>query len=135
VATLIDSSLWIDFTRLRSPRFLKDFIAPHVLASGVVVAEPVMFEVLRYVSLREAQQIQVQFRALPVLATPADLWNRAAELGQDCRKSGINAGALDLIIAQVAIHHAAELVTFDAGFQAIASASALQVILLQRPTS
>lgn len=134
MATLIDSSLWIDFTRMRSPRFLKDFIAPHVLAPGVVVAEPVMFEVLRYVSMREAQQIQVQFRALPVLATPADLWSRAAELGQACRKAGINPGSLDLIIAQVAIHHGVELVMFDTDFQAIANASPLQVVLLQRPT-
>lgn len=106
-----------------------------MLAAGAVLAEPVMFEVLRYASPREAQQIQAQFRVLPILPTPADLWNRAAELGQDCRKAGINPGSLDLLIAQVAIHHGAELVTFDADFQAIANASPLQATLLQRPTS
>jgi len=28
---LLDSSLWIDFTRARSPLVLKQFIAPYVL--------------------------------------------------------------------------------------------------------
>ena len=133
MAILIDSSLWIDFTRARSPRSLKSFIAPHILAPAVVLAEPVVFEVLRYANTQEVQQLQAQFQLLPVIPTPADLWNRAAELGQDCRKHGITVGALDLLIAYVAIHHAAELLTFDDDFQKIASVSTLQVKLLQRP--
>lgn len=133
MAILIDSSLWIDFTRTRSPRSLKSFIAPHILAPSAVLAEPVMFEVLRYATAQESQQLQAQFQLLPVLATPADLWSHAAELGQDCRKNGIAVGALDLLIAHVAIHHAAELLTFDADFQKIASVSTLQVKVLQRP--
>lgn len=134
MAILIDSSLWIDFTRTRSSRSLKSFIAPHILAPSAVLAEPVMFEILRYATAQESQQLRAQFQLLPVLATPADLWTRAAELGQDCRNNGITVGAIDLLIAYVAIHHAAELVTFDDDFQKIASISTLQVKVLQRLT-
>jgi hypothetical protein len=43
---LLDTSLWIDFTRARSPTALKQFIAP----------------------------MESQFATLPTLPTPADLW-------------------------------------------------------------
>jgi predicted nucleic acid-binding protein len=134
VASLIDSSLWIDFTRARSPRNLKQFIAPYVLAPDVALAEPVVFEVLRYASDEEIVQLQEQFRLLPLLLTPSNLWTAAAELGRDCRKKGITPSALDLLISSIANHYAAELVTFDADFEPIASASILKVKLLQRPT-
>jgi hypothetical protein len=70
VATLIDSSLWIDFTRARSPASLKRFIAPHVLAPEAVLAEPVIFEVSRYASEQEAIQLGEQFRLLRLLPSP-----------------------------------------------------------------
>ena len=48
MATLIDTSLWIDFTRAQSPQTLKQFIAPYILDPDAHVAEPVVFEVLRH---------------------------------------------------------------------------------------
>ena len=130
---LIDSSLWIDFTRARSPRALKQFIAPYILAPEAALAEPIIYEVLRYATDQEVRAIEAQFQTMPCLQTPEDLWSWAAKLGQSCRKTGINAGALDLLIATVAIHHDAELITFDRDFEAIAGACALRVKLLQRP--
>jgi hypothetical protein len=44
---LLDTSLWIDFTRTRSPGALKQRIAPYVLDRAAHLAEPVRFEVLR----------------------------------------------------------------------------------------
>ena len=46
MATLIDSSLWIDFSRARSPKTLRQIIAPHVLNPDAHLAEPITFEVL-----------------------------------------------------------------------------------------
>jgi predicted nucleic acid-binding protein len=134
VAALIDSSLWIDFTRPKSPRPLKQFIAPFIMAPDVALAEPVVFEVLRYASDNEAVGLLQQFQLIPLLATPSDLWTRAGQLGRDCRRNGVTAGAIDLLISAVAIHHAAELVTFDADFEPIVSASTLRLKLLKRPS-
>ena len=39
-----------------------------------------------------------------------------------------------VLIAAVALYHAAELVTFDADFQKISDVSGLRVDLLKRPT-
>ena len=131
--TLIDTSLWIDFTRARSPKNLKHFIAPFILHPDAHLAEPVAFEILRHATPAENAQLTQQFQTLPMLPTPADLWIRAADLGRACRQAGITVGALDLLIAAVALEHSAEVVTFDPDFEKIAAVSSLQVKLLIRP--
>jgi hypothetical protein len=131
--TLVDTSLWIDFSRARSPKRLKNFITPYILAEDAAIAEPIAFEVLRHATNSEASQLQSLFRTLPLLATPGNLWSSATDLGQICRHSGVNAGSLDLLIAAVAIHHSAELVTFDRDFHLVAAVCGLKLNLLHRP--
>lgn len=133
MAALIDTSLWIDFTRTRSPQALKRFIAPFLLDPEAHVAEPVAFEILRHATPAENKQLTLQFQTLPTLATPVDLWTQAAILGQACRRKNITVGSLDLLIASVALHHGAEVVTFDDDFQKIAGVSQLRFKLLTRP--
>ena len=130
---LLDTSLWIDFTRARSPAPLKQFIAPFVLDPEAHLAEPVRFELLRSARPEEARQLEAQFVTLPTLPTPADLWQRAIGLGQACRQIGRTVLSLDLLVAAVALHHNAVLVSFDADFEAIASVSELRLQRLDRP--
>ena len=47
--------------------------------------------------------LEAQFDTLPVLATPTDLWQRAIELGQACRRIGRTVLSLDLLVAAVAL--------------------------------
>ena len=54
MAVLLDTSLWIDFTRARSPLALRQFIAPYVLSPDAVLAEPIVFEVLRHATDQES---------------------------------------------------------------------------------
>jgi predicted nucleic acid-binding protein len=135
LSRLLDASVWIDFTRARSPRLLKEFIAPFVLDTEACLAEPVAFEVLRYADADEARQLYAQFQSLPMLPTPLSLWADALALGQRCRRQGLTPGALDLLIASVAIHHDSELITFDRDFCGIARVSLLRVKHLRRPTT
>jgi predicted nucleic acid-binding protein len=97
------------------------------------VAEPIVFEILRHATAAEARQLTQQFLTLRLLATPPLLWTEAAKLGQACRLKSFTVGSLDLLIATIALHHGAEVVTFDDDFQKIASISNLQVKLLKRP--
>ena len=130
---LLDTSLWIDFTRTRSPRALKAFIAPFVLDPAAHLAEPVRFELLRSASPQESRLLEAQFATLPCRPTPADLWQRASALGQVCRAAGRTVSSLDLLLAVVALHHSAVLLSFDDDFEAIAAVSELQLRRLQRP--
>ena len=130
---LLDSSLWVDFTRARSPLPLKKFIAPFVLNPQAHLAEPVRFELLRSARPDEIRQLEAQFATLPKLTTPADLWQRAIDLGQACRQFGRTVFSIDLLVAAVALHHSALLVSFDTDFEAIASVSELRLQRLDRP--
>jgi len=131
--TLIDTSLWIDFTRARSPKALKLFIAPFILHPDAHLAEPITFEILRHATPAETKQLTQQFQTLPTLSTPPTLWIDATHLGQACRHKNVSVSSLDLLIAALAIHHGAEVITFDDDFQRIASVSALQAKVLKRP--
>jgi predicted nucleic acid-binding protein len=130
---LIDSSVWIDFTRARSPVVLKRFLAPYILSPTAVVAEPIVFEVLRFALPAELKPLRAQFQLFPVLQTPIDLWEAAAVLGRDCRQAGATASAIDLLIASIAISYGAELVTLNRDFEPITRCSPLRVKLLNRP--
>jgi len=132
MARLIETSLWIDFTRAKTPPGRKLEIQRCILSPDACLCEPVAFEVLRHATARERPLIEAQFATLPLLATPPRLWRDAARLGQACRDRGFTAGSLDLVIAALAIHHDAELVTFDADYDAIRQASPLRVTLLNR---
>jgi predicted nucleic acid-binding protein len=134
VTTLVDTSLWIDFTRTRSPRVLKQFIAPYILSPTSHLAEPIIFEILRHATAKERGLLNQQLQTLPLLATPPSLWMQASELGQACRDKGCTVGAIDLLIAGVALANQALVVTFEEDFQKIAKVCELQVKLLRRPT-
>jgi predicted nucleic acid-binding protein len=133
MARLIDSSLWVDFTRAKSPIALKLFIHAWILDSAAVLCEPIAFEVLRHATKAERVKIHQQFSTMPLISTPEKLWRDATTLGGKCHEKGINLGSLDLVIAAIAIHHDAELITFDNDFSKIASVSALKVTVLKRP--
>ena len=90
------------------------------------------FELLRSARPKERRQQETHFAILPTLPTPADLWPRAITLGQACRPIGRSVLSLDLLVAAVALHHNAALVSFDADFEAIASVSALRLQRLNR---
>jgi predicted nucleic acid-binding protein len=135
MARLIDTSLWVDLTRPRSPATLKALARTHVDHLDACVAEPIVFELFRFASDAETRVLTELFGVVPLLITPDDLWSRAANLGRQCRKAGITTAALDLLISTVAIHHDAVLVTFDTDFEPIARATGLRAEVLPRPRS
>ena len=133
MARLIETSLWVDFTRTKTPPELKAEIQRCILDPEACLCEPIAFEVLRHATAKERPMIEAQFATLPLLPTPTHLWHHAARLGQACRDQGFTAGSLDLVIAALALHHDAELVTFDSDYASIRRASPLRVTLLTRP--
>ena len=69
MARLIESSLWVDFTRRKSPVALKRYIEPWILDPSAVLCEPVIFEILRHATESERPLIEAQFFTYPVLPT------------------------------------------------------------------
>lgn len=132
MSLLIDSSLWVDYFRPKTPVKIKQQIAPFINSADAVLCEPIKFEILRASPRRERAGIEALFATFPLLETPLDLWPHAATLGTKCADAGFNPPALDLIIAQVALEYQCELVTFDSHFLEIARVSPLKVQSLKR---
>jgi len=53
-------------------------------------------------------------------------------LGQACRQKNLTVGSLDLRSATIALHHAADVVTFDEDFRPTAGVSKVRVKVLER---
>jgi predicted nucleic acid-binding protein len=133
MARLLDTNLWVDLTRARSSHALKTFISRYVDDPEACLAEPIIFEILRGATDVEARQLTAHIGVLPLLASPSNLWSSGVELGRACRRIGFSAGSIDLLISVIAIHHGAELVTFDDDFVKIAGISDLRLKLVRRP--
>jgi predicted nucleic acid-binding protein len=135
MASIIDSSLWIDYFRAKTPALVKQQVVAEVDNADALLCVPVQFEIVRAALRSERSRVQHVFATVPLLSQPPDLWREATALGQRCLDAGIQTRSLDLLIAQVALHHHVEIVTFDSHFAAIAKASALKVRLLIRVSS
>jgi predicted nucleic acid-binding protein len=130
---LIDTSLWIDFTRARTPRPVREQVRAFIDAADACVCEPVAFELLRASTRAERPGLERRFATMDWLPAPPGFWRKGTLLGQACRDLGFTIGALDLLIATIALAHDAEIVTFDADFSLIAQAEpALRVEVLTR---
>ena len=130
---LIDSSLWIDFFRRKSSAALRAQTSQWIASPDAVNCEPVTFEILRHATASERPGLVARLNTLPLLPTPKAVWSEAALLGQGCRDRGFTVNSLDLLIAAIALHHDAELVTFDGDYTLIAHASPrLRVNVLAR---
>ena len=132
---LIDTSLWIDFFRLSTPSAIKAQIHALVKSPGIVLCEPVIFETLRMAPAKQRHFIESVFDTIRVLPTPATLWRDACRLGQKCAAAGFPVPSMDLLIAQLALHHQTRLLTFDRDFEPIAKIAPLQLQVLERRAS
>jgi predicted nucleic acid-binding protein len=132
MATLIDSSLWVDYFRLKTPAAVRRQITSLIDDPDACLCEPIQFEILRAALKSERRRIEETFATLPMLATPGDAWRQATHLGQRCLDSGAQPRSLDLIIAVTCLEASATLVTFDAHFEAIAKVSQMRLLLLTR---
>ena len=119
--TIPDTTIWLPFLRRRTPPDQKRLVLPHLLAPSARLAEPIAFALLRHATPTEAEQMTARFAAMPTLATPPNLWTLAASLGQECRRTKLPIGAHELLLAAIALHHDAEIVTFNEDYRRVAA--------------
>jgi predicted nucleic acid-binding protein len=67
------------------------------------------------------------FSAVPLLAPDRDDYIEAATLRNTCRRAGVQAGTIDVLIAQLCVRHNLTLLSTDRDFESIAKHSELRV--------
>jgi predicted nucleic acid-binding protein len=67
------------------------------------------------------------FSAVPLLVPDREDYIEAANLRNNCRRSGVQAGTIDALIAQLCIRHGLVLLSTDRDFENIVKHSALKI--------
>ncbi len=115
---LVDTSVWIEFFRTRSK--IGDSLAALLTKNNVSICGVILFELLQGIKAEsEKARILGILSGLPYFEMSPDLWQKAAEISQSLKKSGINIPLSDVFIAAIAISNKLSIFTVDRHFEQI----------------
>ena len=127
----VDTSVWsLAFRRDAASSIVEVIALRQALEGGetVVTAGLVLQELLQgFAGPRARKDIVERFTALPFLNPERQDHIEAADLRNRCRRSGLQIGTIDALLAQLCIHHGLALLTTDRDFTGIASRSPLRL--------
>jgi predicted nucleic acid-binding protein len=127
----VDTSIWSLALRRDSPAPGREVRAlVHAIESGetLLTTGLVLQELLQgFSGPKSRDQILNRFSSIPLLVPDRDDHVRAAELRNHCRRSGVQVGTIDALLAQLCIRHDLTMLTADEDFRRIADHSKLKL--------
>jgi predicted nucleic acid-binding protein len=131
LSLFVDTSVWSLALRRDSPVHGPEVGALiHAIESGetLLTTGLVLQELLQgFSGPKSRDQILDRFSSIPLLAPDRDDHVRAAELRNHCRRSGVQVGTIDALLAQLCIRHDLTMLTADEDFRRIAKHSKLKL--------
>jgi predicted nucleic acid-binding protein len=131
LSLFVDTSVWSLALRrdsLSSSTEVRTLVRAIETGETILTTGLVLQELLQGFSGPKArEQILDRFSAIPLLAPDRDDHIQAAELRNRCRRSGIQIGTIDALLAELCIRHELTMLTTDNDFTHIASHCALKV--------
>ena len=117
-SVLPDTSVWIDALRGKTPHVVA--LVQRLLNDDcVLTCGPVIFEIKRGLRSPESKQILPLFDALIRLSLDETMWDAAGDLDASLRKKGFTIPPMDVLIAQICLHHKVSLFTLDEHFRSV----------------
>ena len=115
---LVDTCIWSNVFRYKNPiPEDKTCLMKLVEDDSALIIGPIRQEFLsgireinRYVGLREA------LRSFPDLPLKTELFEMGAEMFNDCRRKGVSASAVDMMVCSAAKYYGVEIWTEDPDF-------------------
>lgn len=132
MATLIDTSVWIDAFHSSTPTAIKVVATAAINRPDALLCEPVHLEFFRGIPDRDLARAQRFLATVPMLHTPASLWREALTMLRSCAKKGATINTLDALIAVIALKHDATVATFDEDFLMLQKYCGVAVEFLSR---
>jgi predicted nucleic acid-binding protein len=133
VNLVVDTTIWSLIFRRNlvneADRHVRTFRGCVEAGHGLLMVGPILQELLD--GLRSEQQFSRMLLVLePVPMVPLDrsTYVLAAQMANDCRRKGVQAGAVDFLIAAACIESAYPLLTADHDFERIASCTELVLV-------
>ncbi len=117
-SVLLDTSIWIDALRGKTPNIV-------ALTQGLLnddralTCGPVIFEIKRGLRSPERKKILPLFDALIRLSFDEAIWDAGGDLDASLRKKGVTIPPMDVLIAQICLHHKVVLFTLDEHFRSV----------------
>jgi len=117
-SVLLDTSIWVDALRGKTPNIV-------ALTQGLLnddralTCGPVIFELKRGLRSPERKKILPLFDALIRLSFDEAIWDAAGDLDASLRKKGVTIPPMDVLIAQICLHHKVVLFTLDEHFRSV----------------
>jgi predicted nucleic acid-binding protein len=131
VSLLVDTSVWSLALRRDAPGDVAEVVA---LIRAIERGDPllttglILQELLQGFSGPKARELILEhFAALPLLVPDRDDHVGAADLRNACRRSGVQVGTIDVLLAQLCIRHELTLLSTDRDFIAVATSSPLKL--------
>ena len=126
----VDTSVWSLALRRDSPggREVQELVS--ILDGGepIFTTGLILQELLQgFAGPKARQQIINRFSAIPLIVPDRTDHIEAAELRNLCRRSGIQIGTIDALLAQLCIQHDLTMLAADQDFQGIARKCGLKV--------
>ena len=127
----VDTSVWsLAFRRDEVSATPQVAALRHGLDSGEIIVTTglILQELLQgFAGPRARKDIIDRFTALPLLAPEREDHIDAADLRNRCRRSGVQIGTIDAVLAQLCIRHRLTMLTTDNDFVRAAAHCALRV--------
>lgn len=125
---LIDTSVWITFFRGTEPD-LTERVGALLKSGKAAYAGVIALELINGAKgRRELDVLHDAFDAMECLPVTEATFLSAGKLGYEVARKGNTMGAVDLLIAQIAIENDAALVSYDEHFSVIARYSTLSLV-------
>jgi predicted nucleic acid-binding protein len=119
---LVDSSLWVHQLRRSGDPAKRDRVHALLESGDAAWCPPVRLELWRGVATDAERRTLRRYEALlPDYAISSEVWNRAMQLADRGRASGVTVPLADLLIFACAQMHGLDLAHDDAHFDELAS--------------
>jgi predicted nucleic acid-binding protein len=131
VSLFVDTSVWSLAFRRDAPAPVGEveaLIGAIGRGEAIITTGLVLQELLQgFSGPRDRRQILDRFSAVPLLTPDRDDHIRAAELRNRCRRSGVQVGTIDALLAGLCVRHDLTMLTTDQDFRHMAAHSPLKV--------
>jgi hypothetical protein len=130
LSVFVDTSVWSLALRRDAPSNLPevDELRRSLENGAVFCTGLVLQELLQgFMKPKAHRQIIDRFSALPLLVPDRDDYIHAAELRNRCRRSGVQSGTIDALLAHLCVRYDLTMLTTDNDFRNMASIVSLSV--------
>jgi len=115
---IVDTSVWIEYLKNRPS--VTEKLDQLLLAGTIVTVGPVIAEILQGAKTeKDYRLLEKNIGGLPLIETKVEDWIKAGKISYELRKRGITIPLTDCLIAAVAIHQNASVMTYDRHFENI----------------